>query len=131
MTVLNADRWLYSALTGDAQLVISLAGRIYVDAAPPGTQYPFAVVQNVTSNQVGNLSADRVMDDELWQVTVWCEGPSYLPLEPIADRIRQVLHKSSGTGVIGAVYEGSRRLSEREGEREFKAILSEYRLYTQ
>jgi len=61
---------------------------------------------------------------------VWAEGPSYLPLEPIADRIRLVVHRASGVGVIAAVYEGSRRMSEDNGK-PYKAVLMEYRLYTQ
>lgn len=131
MTILNADRWLYSVLTLDAQLQSSLGGRVYVDVAPADTQYPLAVISLIASNQVGNLSADWVMDNELWQIAVWGQGASYSSLETIADRIRSLLHKANGTGVIGTVYEGSRRLSEQEGEIVYKAILMEFRLYTQ
>lgn len=131
MTILNSDRWLYTQLTSDTQLSTALGGRVYIDAAPADTQYPLAVIALVASNQVGNLSADKVMDNELWQVVIWGQGSSYSGLESIADRIRTVLHKASGTGVIGAVYEGSRRLSQQEGDVAYKAIVTEFRLYTQ
>jgi len=131
MTALNGDKWLYSKLTTDSQLAASLGGRVFVDAAPSDTQYPFAVIAAVSSVPVSNWSADRIMDDELWQVTLWDDGASYLSLESIADRVRAVVHKASGTGVIGAVYESTVRRSEEEGDRVFKAILLEFRLYTQ
>lgn len=131
MTILNADRWLYSVLTQDTQLQSSLAGRVYVDVAPADTQYPLAIIALVASNQVGNLSADRVMDNELWQISVWTQASSFTGIESIADRIRSVVHKASGTGVIGAIYEGSQRLSQQEGDIAYKAIVMEFRLYTQ
>lgn len=131
MTALNGDRWLYEKLTTDSQLATLLGGRIFVDTAPQDTEYPFAVITAVSSVPVTNFYADRIMDNELWQVAVWDADGSYLTLEPIADRIRAVVHKASGDGVIGATYEGSLRRSEEEGDRVFKAILLEFRLYTQ
>jgi hypothetical protein len=131
MTILNADRWLYTQLTTDSQLVTALGKRVYVDAAPQNTQYPAAIVSFVTSRQVSNVSADRVMDTELWQIAVWTDQPNYTSIEAIADRIRTVLHKASGSGVIGAAYETERRLVEQEGDTFYKAILLEFRLFTQ
>lgn len=135
MTALNGDRWLYEKLTKDSQLATSLGERVFVDAAPSDTEYPFAVITAISSVPVSNWSADRIMDDELWQVTLWDDGASYLALETIADRVREVIHKatstSTATGIVGAVYEGAARRSEEEGDRVFKAILLEFRLYTQ
>lgn len=135
MTVLNGDRWLYEKLTKDSQLATSLGGRVFVDAAPQDTEYPFAVIAAVSSVPVTNFCADRIMDNELWQVTLWDDGASYLALESIADRVRAVIHKatstSTATGIVGAVYEGTVRRSEEEGDRVLKAILLEFRLYTQ
>jgi hypothetical protein len=130
MTILNADRWLYTQLTTDSQLATALGGRVYVDVAPLDTQYPMAVITLVGAVQVGNLSADRVMDSELWQVAVWTDQSNYTSIESVADRIRAVLHKASGTGVIGAIYEGSNRTNEQEGERFYKALILEFRLFT-
>ena len=131
MTILNADRWLYTQLTTDSQLATTLGGRIYIDIAPQDTQYPLAIMTFVTARQVSNMSADRVMDDELWQIAIWTDKPSYTELESIADRIRSVIHKASGTGVVGAVYEGERRLMEQDGDTVYKALILEFRLFTQ
>lgn len=128
MTILNADRWLYTQLTTDAQLATALGGRVFVDDAPLGTQYPLVIMTHVASQQVGNWSADRIMDNELWQIAVWTNQNNYTSIESIADRIRTVLHKASGTGVIGCVFERPQRMSDPEG---YKALVLEFRLYTQ
>jgi len=80
---------------------------------------------------VSNAYADRIMDNELWQVALYDDGSSYSALELIADRIREVMHKANGIGIIGTVYEGMVRRSEEEGDRVYKAIILEFRLYTQ
>jgi len=128
MTILNADRWLYTQLTKDTQLVSALGGRVFVDLAPHGTQYPLAVMTFVAAQQVGNWSSDRIMDNELWQIAVWTNQENYTSIETIADRIRAVLHKASGTGVIGCSFERQLRMSDPEG---YKAIILEFRLFTQ
>jgi len=131
MTVLNADRWLYDKLTTDSQLSAALGGRVYVDVAPQGEQYPLAILTLVTAQQIGNLFADRVMDAETWQVAVWTDKPSYMAIEPIADRIREILHKASGTGVLAAIYQEQRRIAEQDGDKEYKAIILEFKIFTQ
>jgi hypothetical protein len=131
MTILNADRWIYTQLTTDSQLAAALGGRVYIDVAPQNTQYPVAIMTFVTARQVVNMSADRVMDDELWQIAIWTDRPSYTELESIADRIRSVIHKASGSGVVGAVYEGERRLMEQDGDTVYRALILEFRLFTQ
>jgi len=131
MTILNADRWLYIQLTTDSQLATELGGRVYMDIAPPDTQYPLAIIAFITARQVSGVSAERVVDSELWQVAIWTDSPKYTAIESIADRVRTVLHKSSGTGVVGAVYEGERRMVEREGDRLYKALILEFRVFAQ
>lgn len=128
MTILNADRWLYTQLTTDVQLSTALGGRVFVDMAPLGTQYPLAIMTFVAAQQVGTWSQDRVMDNELWQIAVWTNQNNYSGIESIADRIRAVLHKTSGTGVIGCIFERQLRMMDPEG---FRAIVLEFRLYTQ
>ncbi|MEZ0396835.1 MAG: DUF3168 domain-containing protein [Anaerolineales bacterium] len=128
MTTLNADRWLYTQLTTDANLAAALGGRVFVDVAPLGTEYPLAVMTFVAAQQVGNWSSDRIMDNELWQIAVWTDEPNYTIIEPVADRIREVLHKASGSGVIGCSFERQLRMSDPEG---YKAIILEFRLFTQ
>jgi len=131
MTILNADRWLYEQLTTDSQLSAALGGRVYVDIAPQGAQYPLAILTLVMAQQIGNLFDDRVMDAETWQVAVWTDEPSYTDIESIADRIRAILHKAGGAGVLAAVYQEQRRMMEQDGDKEYKAIILEFKIFTQ
>lgn len=128
MTILNADRWLYTQITTDPQLSAVLEGRVYTDLAPLGVSHPLVVMTAVSSQQVGNWSSDRIMDNELWQITIWTDQQSYSSIEPIADRIREALHKASGTGVIGCSFESSSRAVDPEG---YRGITLEFRLFTQ
>ena len=131
MTILNADYWLYTKLSNDSQLATALGGRIYIDVAPQNTQYPLAIIKMVNSNQVGNLSRDRIMDDELWQIAIWIDQPNYTSIDAIAERVKTVLHKASGTGVIGAVYESTWPVAMQEGDIAYRAIILQFRVYTQ
>lgn len=131
MTLLTADRFLYSVLTSDQVLQSSIGNRVYIDAAPSNTSYPFIVITHVSSVPITNLAADRIVDNELWQIAIWDRRPSYTTLEEIADRVRAILHKSAGTGVVGATCEAIRRIIESEGGKTFRAILLEFRLLTQ
>lgn len=128
---LNSDVYLYETITGDNVLNGYINGRLYVDVAPEDAQYPFVVMMRVKSTPVTSMTADDVMDSELWQLAIWDNSLSYNTIESIADRIRMVLHKSNGPGVIGAIYQGSTRLNEQEGENAYKAVVLEFRLYTQ
>lgn len=131
MTILNADKWLYATLTGDATLAAAIGARVYVDVAPQSnTQYPYIVMQMVSNVQVAEISAERVMDDEVWQVSVVTNG-AYTGIETIADRIKTVLHKASGAGVIGCVFEQLLRFSEDEAGHVYKTIVLEFRIFTQ
>ncbi len=131
MTFLNADKWLYSQLKNDATLKAVVSSRVYADAAPQKTSYPFITFSQVSTRSVTNFSKDRVMDEELWQVVIWTNLPSYSSLETLADRVRELLHKSSGSGVLSAVFERMQRLEEREGDQIYKALLLEFRIFTQ
>lgn len=128
MSVLTADRWLYETITGDAQLHATLGNRVFVDNAPLGTSYPLAVMTFVTANQISNVSADRVADNELWQVALWTDEPNYTSIESVANRLRAVLHKASGAGVLSCAFETQTRMSDADG---YKAIILEFRLFTQ
>lgn len=131
MTLLNADRWILSTLKNDATLIAALGTRIYTDVAPMDTTYPLAILSFVSMVPVENASADRVMDDEIWRIKVIGNEPSYKNLETLADKVRELLHKTSGTGVIGCVCTGSLRLSEVESGQTYKTILLEFELFTQ
>ncbi len=130
MTILNADSWLYSKLTGDATLKTYIDSRVYVDIAPAKTTYPFIVITPVSLISVTEMSVERVMDNELWQVSIFTDKPSYSTLGTIADQVRSVLHKSTGTNIIGCAFEGARRMSYVEEGRVYKQIILDFRLFT-
>lgn len=124
--MLNADRWLYNCILSDPSLSIMLNGRVFLDVAPLGTSYPLVVLSLVSSEQISNLSAERIADDQVWQVAIWTDGNSYHPIEQIADRIRHILHRAHGDGVIAAVFLRQSRVADPEG---YRAIILEFRIY--
>ncbi|MEM4406537.1 MAG: DUF3168 domain-containing protein [Candidatus Methanomethylicaceae archaeon] len=128
MTILNADRWIFSKLTEDQQLSTALGGRVFSEIAPLDSEYPLSTFTLVSSQQVSNLSSDRIMDTEIWQITIWDNENSYSRIEGIADRIRQVLHKDAGEGVIGCTFERQQRITDHEG---YRGVILEFRLFTQ
>jgi hypothetical protein len=86
MTILNADRWLTAFSQQMATLAAALGGRdVYGHCTVKG-----AVSDGnrgcISAVPVTNASADRVMDEELWQVSLITNLPSYSGLEAIADR---------------------------------------------
>lgn len=131
MSTLNADRWLYTTLTNDTALQALIGKRVYIDTAPENVEYPFVILQAVYGSPVANMQVDIIMDDEVWMVKAVGEGNSYISLEPIVERIKALLHKTSGTGVIGSVREEVIRFSEIYQGETFKHLGHYYRIYTQ
>ena len=132
MTILNADKWLTSKLTGDATITALVSTRIYAEQAPLAATYPLITIQQYAASEpLTNVSADAVMDAEQWQVMVVTDKPSYSTLETVADRIRAILHKSTGTGVLACEFTGAQRLAEAVSGANYRAIVLEFRIYTQ
>lgn len=129
MSVLNADYWLCSVLEGDATLQgLTNNQHVYQDVAPAQASYPFIEIAFVDGMPVTNATADKIMTDEVWIVKAVGKGDDYTPLAPIVDRIGQVLHKASGTGVIGCTEEDVFRLSELENGAVYKHLGHYYRI---
>jgi hypothetical protein len=131
MSILNADKWLYSVLTSDAALQALVSDRIYEDAAPALIYDPYVVFQFVNGINVSNFSVDKIMDDEVWIVKAAAKGNDYTVLEPIDKRIGELLHKASGTGVLGCAQEDPFRFSELDNGEIYKHLGHYYRIYTQ
>ena len=131
MTLLNADRWLVGTLKNDTTIAAAVGARVYQDQAPEETAYPLILVNYVSTLPVQNISADRVMDTELWRIRIIDQDPSYAGVESIADRVRSILHKASGTGVIGCVFAGAYRLPETSEKTQYRSIILEFELFTQ
>lgn len=131
MNVLNADTWITSVLKNDAVLKAAVNDRIFQDHAPEGTDYPLINFEFVSAVPVENAGADRIMDDELWRIKIYTNEPTYKNIGAIADRIRFILHKASGTGVIGAFFTGELRFSEVRNGITYKSLILEFELFTQ
>lgn len=131
MTILSADRWLFDVLSSDVNLEGAIGDRIYMDTAPEGSSYPFIGMQFVYGRAVSNMMADIVMFDEVWLVKATGKGNDYTALEPIVNRISQVLHKASGSGVVACFEEEILRFSEIDQGEVYKHLGHYYRIYTQ
>jgi hypothetical protein len=129
--ILNADEWITDKLSKDAVIAAAVSTRIYQDEAPAGTAYPLIVFSFVSSVPVENAFGDRVMDEEIWRVKVIEDEPTYANLEGVADQVRSILHKASGTGVVGCRFTGSYRLAESRDGRECRTVIEEFEVYTE
>lgn len=134
----RARSWIFQRLKDDptlgAQIGTGSAARIYKDKAPASTQYPFVVMQFVAGTYLRGVGPFRIWADMLFQIIVVTRGSSTGPIEPIVDRIDDLLHAGSGT-VTGArieecTAEGPLELpSPPEGD--FARLGNEYRIKVQ
>lgn len=131
MSILNADIWITDKLKKDTTLLAAVSDRIFQDEAPSGIIFPLIIFNFVSTTQVENACADRIMDEEIWRINVITNQPTYKSIGPLADQIRAIFHKASGTGVIGCKYTGSYRLYESRDEQVCKSIILEFELFTQ
>ena len=98
--------WIYTTLTGDATLAGLIGARAYHGVAPAGAQYPFVVFQMLSGgNDLIALGAIRIWAAPLFLIKAVCKGSSSGPVEPVANRIDQLLHAKSGTVANGAIWE--------------------------
>jgi hypothetical protein len=64
------ERWIYSALSGDAQLTGVVATRIYHDWAPEGAAYPFVIFNFQVGEDTNGLGTCRILTRALYQVKI-------------------------------------------------------------
>ena len=131
MSAVNGDTWLTNVIKNDATLAAALGSRVFPDYAPKGTIYPLVLLNLVAGEAVTNANQDLIMDVETWRVKIYTDAPTFKNIGTLADRIRLLCHKASGTGVIGCVYSGSYRLSEIEDGITYRSIILEFDLFTQ
>lgn len=124
---MKAAEWLVQKIGA----VAGIAGGVHRDAAPLGTQLPFVVINKVDGSQVGNAFKDAIMDREIWRVKVVSEGATYSQIYPIANQIRNGLHKQTGDGIVGCTFETNFELREIDDGGEFRSIILEFEILTQ
>lgn len=137
MSELNAaDKWIYTALSGDAQLTAIVGPRIYAEQAPQGAALPYVVFNFQGGADLMSVGPYRVWTNALMLVRGIAETASYAgSLATIADRIDAILHAQSGSNVDGVVYAAVRerpfRMPEMGNGRQFRHAGGIYRLWVQ
>lgn len=98
--VVYADQWLYSQLSADTTLSALVGVRIYSYVAPAGTPTPFVIYAYQGGQDVAEVGNHRIFNSGLYQVKAVNQGLSMAEIAPVAHRIDEILHRSSG-GVVG------------------------------
>lgn len=106
----RARAWVVAVLKDDTTLGPLIgsgsAARIYNGVAPAGARYPFVVMQLLSGGtDLMGVGAIRIWADMLWLIKAVTKGSSTGPLEPIVDRIDELLHGASGTVSGGVIWD--------------------------
>lgn len=128
----NAASWIYTTLTTDATLSALIGTRVYRDQAPEAVTYPFIAFSQIDAIPVKNAFSDILMDGERWQITAVDNGKTYTTVNSIAARLRNLLHKTSGSNVLSSVLEAEFTRSETDDAGNmYKSIILDFRVHTQ
>lgn len=128
----NAAGWIFTKLTTDATLTALIGTRVYRDQAPEKAAYPFIAISLIDVVPVKNAFADILMDGERWQIKTVDDGKSYATVNSIAARVRTLLHKTSGSGVLSSVLDAEFTQSETDDAGNmYKTIIMDFRVHTQ
>ena len=98
------ERWLYTVLSGDAQIVAAVGMRIYGYRAEQGKARPYILYQWQGGVDLMVVGAARVWTESTYLVRAVADETNFTGvLKTLADRIDAVLHAASGTVVDGVV----------------------------
>ena len=98
-----ADTWLVATLSGDATIAAAATGGVHDGNAPQGTAAPYVIIAYQSGSDVVGLGGRRVLTNPLYLVKVVGQAESYADLQPIANRVDQLLHAATGTAAGGRV----------------------------
>lgn len=131
-----AQEWLYTTLSGDAQLTAVVGDRIYPRRAPQNTAYPYVFFQLQSGLDTNAANAVRIWTDCLFSVFVVTKGSSSEPIEPALKRIDALLHKASPTTndrgeIFDCVRENALELNPVVNGIEYLQIGGVYRIHVQ
>ena len=132
---LIVDGWLASTLGGDATLLAAAPGGVHADVAPEGTASPWVVFFLVAAADASAVGAIRIMADLVYEVRVTGRDCGYAGLKTAANRIDALLHRATVTDadgkVLGCRREEVIRFSEQDGDRVYRHLGGQYRIYAQ
>ncbi len=98
--------FIFTTLTNDPTLAGLIGNRAYHGVAPAQAQYPFVVFQMLSAgNDLLGVGTARIWSAPLFIVKAVCKGSSTGPVEPVANRIDQLLHSAAGTVTNGVIWE--------------------------
>ena len=129
----RARSFVWQLLSADATLLPLIGPRIFREVAPGDSAYPFVVIRLLSpGNDLLVVGGRRIWAHPLFLIEAITKGTSSAPLEPIANRIDQLLHLASGTVSNGFVHSIERerpadRVIDESGQR-FSALGGEYRV---
>jgi hypothetical protein len=133
---LVAEQFIVSKLKSDSVLVGALAqglNGIWTDAADVSAQYPLVQVVFYSGSDLRHLGNEFVWSDLVYIIRGCCQGASFLPLKTIAQRITSNLDGANGTTsdgtVFGCVRQAPFRMSESDGERQFRYLGGTFRIF--
>lgn len=131
---LLAQTFIYGRLHGDATLMGMIPGGIHEDYAPDGTASPWVVVKEMDPGRDNQpLGAPRIGSKPLYIVEAVGKLRSYLPLDPIAARIDQLLQGASGPAGDGYIFDcrrvGSWQQAELIDTVDYRHLGGQYRLF--
>lgn len=86
----RVNKWMYGVLSSDATINTLTSGRIYVDEAPQDSAVPLLLFAFLGGSD-RLLALRGRLSSVLYLVRAVTEGESYSPIEPIADRIDELL----------------------------------------
>lgn len=87
------ERWIFSALAGDAQLAGIVANRIYHDQAPEKTAFPFVLFNHQSGEDTNGLGTCRLLTRNTYQIKVIARSLD-AATRLAADRIDEVIGKA-------------------------------------
>jgi len=138
----RADDWLYSTLSGDAQLATAIgaggSNNIWNALVPQGIQtanpsYTFIIFHNQSNGaEHTTINGTTEFVEVVYLVQAFKEVHDFGPLAPVAARIHALLHKQSGGTVLSCVRERSYKQLERTEAGKIVAHLGGfYRIFVQ
>ncbi len=119
-----ADQWIYSMLTSDSELTALVGNRVYVDTVPEGVALvdssgnPLAhvIYQMLSALDVRGMGYYRAVTQVVYLVRAVIQSASYMPIQPVAARIDELMQGHSGAGAGGLVLGWSRDMPFRMAE---------------
>jgi len=86
----RVNQWLYTRFFGDAALSNAVGGRVFVDFAPQGTISPMVIYSYLGGSDRVRTRTSR-LTNALYLIRAAADGSSYDAIEPLADRLDDLL----------------------------------------